>query len=163
MPAHPLSAGDIDRLTLPLLGLRVAEAWRGHGAALCLELGRLARRGQEPHARGAGSLLMEWSWQVVGTRGVLAGSWAPDGRVTAALRSVVGRRVTGLTVSGPEAALTVTVDGNREVHAAGPAGMAPQWTLFLPDGTWLAVEDGRVVHDGERAARRTSGPVAVSR
>ena len=106
---------------------------------------------------------MEWCWQVVGTRGVGAGSWAPDGRVTAALRSGLGRRVTGLTVSGPEAALTVTVDGNREVHAAGPAGMAPQWTLFLPDGTWLAVEDGRVVHDGERASRRSSGPVAISR
>ena len=167
---HVLSPDDVACLTRPLLGLRVAEAWRGHGAALCLELGRLARREGEPHARGTGSLLMEWSWQVVGSRGRVAGSWAPDGRVTAVLRGVVGRRVTALTVSGPAAALTVTLDGNRQVHAVGPSGLAPQWTLFLPDGTWLAVEDGRVVHDCERAprrlsgpARRVSGPVAVPR
>ena len=91
--------------------------------------------------------MIEWSWRVERARSIEAGSWSTDRRIDGAVSRLRGPRVTELAVTGRLPELVVGLSDGRWVHSFMTAEGQPEWALFLPDGSWLTVERGRLVHD----------------
>jgi hypothetical protein len=140
-------------LTRPLIGLTVSHTWRGHGSAIFLELGKLKPTRGGHHPKGQASLMLEWSWRIESPGSILAGSWSHERKLTNAVLALKGRKVAGLSLEGRLPELAVALTGGRWVHSFMTAEGQPEWTLFLPDGTWLCVERGRVLHDKQNKRR----------
>ena len=102
--------------------------------------------------------MLEWSWRVERARSIEAGSWSTDRRIDAAVARLRGPRVSTLAVVGRLPELLLGLSDGRWVHSFMTAEGQPAWTLFLPDGSWLTVERGRIVHDVQnQQSRRTHG------
>ena len=148
-----ITRADFAALTHPLVGLRVSHLWRGHGSALFLELGKLKRPGDRTNPQGVGSIMLEWSWRVEAPRSIAFGSWSSDRKIAAGVQSLRGRRVLAMSLVGRLPELELELTEGRWVHSFMTFEGAPMWTVFLPDGSWLCVERGAVVHDNMRRAR----------
>jgi hypothetical protein len=68
-----IDAEEFAELSQPIVGLPIAHAWRGHGSALFLELGRLhrvdltrlvRRQKQSGNPKGEAGVMIEWSWRI---------------------------------------------------------------------------------------------------
>jgi hypothetical protein len=153
---HPITRERFAELARGAAGLPVSHTWRGFGSAIFLELGRLheppplratppARR--PPNPRGEFGVMLEWSWRVERARSIEAGSWSTDRRIDTAVARLRGPRVIELAVTGRLPELVLALSDGRWVHSFMTAEGQPEWTLFLPDGSWLTVERGRIIHD----------------
>ena len=152
----PINRERFSELTRPATGLPVSHTWRGFGSAIFLELGTLrhpaALRATPPARRppnpcGEFGVMLEWSWRVERRRSIQGGSWSTERRIDAAVASLRGPQVTDLAVTGRLPELVIELSDGRWVHSFMTAEGQPEWTLFLPDGSWLTVERGRIVHD----------------
>ena len=131
----------------------MSHTWRGYGSAIFLELGKLKHsRGENP--RGEAEVMIEWSWRIEGARSVLLGSWSLERKITNGVRALMKRRVTDLTLDGRLPELSIELSGGGWVHSFMTAEGQPEWTVFLPGGSWLCVEAGRLVHDRQNVRRR---------
>jgi hypothetical protein len=150
-PCTPISRARFLELVGPAAGLPVSSTWRGHGSAAFLELGELRHDpGDDPaysHARGEITVMIQWSWRVEGPRSIRFGSDSPDRRLTNGIRRLAGDRVVSLDVEGRLPELVVTLASGRVLRSFMTAEGQPAWCVFLPDGGWIAVERGRLVHD----------------
>jgi hypothetical protein len=54
-------------------------------------------------------------------------------------------------VEGRLPELVIALSGGLWVHAFNTAEGQPQWTVFLPDESWLRVDGGRLVHNTQNA------------
>ncbi len=91
--------------------------------------------------------MLEWSWRVESRRAVRFGSWSGDRKVSNGLASLTGRSIIELGVEGRLPELNVALTGGVWLHSFMTAEGQPAWTVFLPDGSWLCVERGVLVHD----------------
>jgi hypothetical protein len=149
---HVISRERFRDLTRPLAGLPVSRAWRGAGSAIVLELGALEKRYERTgKPKGEAALIIDWSWRVEGARSVPFGSWSGDRKIANGLRSLVGRTVLDLQVTGRLPELSVTLSGNRWLQSFMTAEGQPAWSVFLQDESWLCVERGVLVHDEQNA------------
>jgi hypothetical protein len=94
--------------------------------------------------------MIEWSWRVERRACIEVGSWSSERRIDAGIKRLTGSRISDVRISGrlPELALALT--GDRWLHSFMTADGQPAWTLFLQDGSWLTVEEGRLVRDAAR-------------
>jgi hypothetical protein len=152
----PITREEFAQLARPAVGLPISHTWRGAGSAIFLELGRLQPgpalrrdppRGRPPNPRGEVGIMIEWSWRVERARSIEAGSWSSDRRIDAAVARLRGPEVTQVAVTGRLPELVLGLSDGRWVHSFMTAEGQPEWTLFLPDGSWLTVERGRLIHD----------------
>jgi hypothetical protein len=143
-------------LTRPLVGLPVSHSWRGYGSAIFLELGALKSAGPGRERRGDVSVMLQWSWRVESIRAIRFGSWSGERRITNGVRALTGRRVVDVGVTGRLPELVLSLDGGLWVHSFMTAEGQPEWTVFLPDGSWLHVVRGRLTHDTQNVRRRRS-------
>lgn len=152
-PPHraPISRERFLELVAPAAGLPVSSTWRGSGSAVFLELGELRHdAGDEPeysHARGEITLMIQWSWRVEGPRSIRFGSWSTERRIAHGVRRLAGDRVVSLAVEGRLPELAVTLASGRVLRSFMTAEGQPDWCVFLPDESWLAVERGSLIHD----------------
>jgi hypothetical protein len=134
-----------------VVGYPVASAWRGHGSALFLELGRIptprTATATARHPRGEASIMIEWSWRVERRGSIAFGSFSSDARIDTGIASLAGPSVLGVAVVGRLPELSVALSDGRHLQSFMTAAGQPAWTVFLPDGSWVHVERGRLVHD----------------
>ena len=91
--------------------------------------------------------MIEWSWRIERARSIEVGSWSTDRRIDGAIPRLIGPKVSEISVAGRLPELVVALSDDRWVHSFMTTGGQPEWTLFLPDGSWLTVESGRLTHD----------------
>lgn len=159
MPSTSRQVIQADRfaeLVRPALGLVLSHAWRGHGSALFLELGRLRHsveerrdhpRGSVPQPMGAYGVMIQWSWRVERARSIQFGSWSNERRLMAGIPALAGTRLEAAALVGRLPELQLALSDRRWLQSFMTSDGQPEWTFFLCDGSWLTVERGRVVHD----------------
>jgi hypothetical protein len=155
-----ITAAELEEYLAPLVGMAVSRPWRGYGSALFLELGALHEEPRPPSRRepqggvtlrGEAGVMIEWSWRVERPRSIAFGSWSTDRRMGFGIARLEGHRVEGITVEGRLPELVIALSGGLWVHAFNTAEGQPEWTVFLPDGSWLRVDGGRLVHNTQNA------------
>ena len=92
-------------------------------------------------------MMLEWSWRVERARSIEAGSWGTDRRIDGAVARLRGPTVSVISVTGRLPELVIELADGRWVHSFMTAEGQPEWTVFLPDGSWITVERGRIIHD----------------
>ena len=157
---HRITAEAFRELVVPLVGMAVSRPWRGYGSALFLELGTL-REERHPPSRtrpeggvsltGEATVMVQWSWRVERPRSIAFGSWSTDRRMDFGIARLEGHRVEGITVEGRLPELVIALSGGLWVHAFNTAEGQPQWTVFLPDQSWLTVDGGRPLRNKQNA------------
>ena len=146
-----VSREEFDRLACPLVGMPVSRVWRGYGTAAFLELGALTPTGHRHFEKGEATVMVEWSWRVERPRRVLFGSFSGHRRVTNQLQRLEGAQVSNLCVTGRLPELVVEFVGGLWLHSFMTAEGQPEWTVFLPDGSWLRVRNGGLVRESKGA------------
>ena len=131
----------------------VSNTWRGHGSAIFLELGKIRLDPGGGHPHGQASFMIEWSWRVEGPRSIQLGSWSTERRITSGVARLKGLRVREVSVVGRLPELSVGLSGGRWVHSFMTERGLPAWTIFLPDGSWICVERGTVIHNRQNVGR----------
>jgi hypothetical protein len=129
----------------------ITHAWRGHGTALFLEFGELRKSARERHPKGDAGVMIEWSWRVERRRSIEVGSWSTDRRIDAGINRLIGPTVVAVNLVGRLPEITVALSDGRWVSSFMTAEGQPRWTIFLREGGWITVHEGRVVHGGNRA------------
>jgi hypothetical protein len=98
--------------------------------------------------------MIEWSWRIERARSIAVGSWSTNRQITAAISGLIGPKVKEISVAGRLPELVLALSDGRWVHSFMTTDGQPEWTLFLPDGSWLTVEGGRLIHDTQDIRRR---------
>lgn len=98
--------------------------------------------------------MLEWSWRIESARRILAGSWSLDRKLNNAVAALKGRRVAAVTIEGRLPELNIALTGGRWLRSFMTAEGQPEWAVFLHDGTWMCVEQGRVFHDQRNLRRK---------
>ena len=155
-----ITARELEGYFAPLVGMPVSRPWRGYGSALFLELGTLHEEPYPPSRRepqggvslrGEAGVMIEWSWRVERPRSIAFGSWSTDRRMDFGIARLEGRRVEGITVEGRLPELVIALSGGLWVHAFNTSEGQPDWTVFLPDHSWITVDGGRLVRNTQNA------------
>ncbi len=154
---------DFNALVATIVGLPVARAWRGHGSAVFLELGKLRAGTQRVSERARGpagqfgeaTIMIEWSWRVERRRSIQFGSFSSETRIDSGIASLVGPTVVAVSVVGRLPELVLSLSDGRWVHSFMTAGGQPVWTIFLPDASWLCVAHGHITHEVSNQRRRS--------
>ena len=134
-------------LTRPLIGLPVSYSWRGYGSAIFLEFGALRTTPEGRKRKGEAGVMLQWSWRVETARAIRLGSWSGERRITTGVQALAGRAVVDLSVTGRLPELVIALSGGLWVHSFMTAEGQPDWTVFLPDDSWIHVVRGRLVHN----------------
>lgn len=149
------------------VGLPVSHTWRGYGSAIFAELGRLRPPERHPpgsklpplrEPRGEVRLMIEWSWRVERPRSIQFGSWSTEARITSGVAGLAGERVATIGVDGRLPELVLGLTDGRWLRSFMTADGQPRWAVFLPDGSWLTVERGCIVHDTQNRRLRRARP-----
>ena len=99
--------------------------------------------------------MIPWSWRIESLGAILLGSWSSERKITNGVRALRKHRIAAIDLPTRLPELSIAMTGSRWVHSFMTAGGQPDWTVFLHDGSWLCVERGRLVHDGNIDWRRT--------
>lgn len=152
-PAHRRPIGDAEfrALSAGVAGLPLSASWRGQGSTLFLELGALTFDPEERHPKGEWTVMISWSWRVEGPRSIHFGSWSTDPRITGGIARLAGDRVLGAAIEGRLPELAISLASGRTVRSFMTESGQPAWALFRPDGSWIEVKGGRLVHDTQNA------------
>jgi hypothetical protein len=149
-----MQAAEFAELTRPLVGLAVSRPWRGHGTCVVLELGPLTRQYRgSGHPRADVSIMVEWSWRVESRGAVRFGSWSSDPKINSGIARLRGLTIQELSSVGRLPELQVCLSGNHWLHSFMTAEGQPEWTVFLPDRSWLRVRRGRIVRERPSVSR----------
>ena len=141
-------------LAKQLSGQVLSHVWMGHGSALFLEFGVLARvrgRGRvlrEP--RGAMTLMIQWSWRIENSTSVICGSWSEPEHLERFLPELIDRRVGGIELFGRLPEVDLHLSGDLHVLSFMTESGDPEWTLFdrQESGTrWVRVRDGKILNE----------------
>jgi hypothetical protein len=88
--------------------------------------------------------MIEWSWRIERAQSIAVGSGSSERRLNAAIPRLIGPKVSEISVVGRLPELIMALSNGRWVHSFMTADGQPAWTVFLPDGSWLTVEGGRL-------------------
>jgi hypothetical protein len=91
--------------------------------------------------------MVEWSWRIESPRGIVFGSWSSDRRIDNGIARLKSLRLDAIALVGRLPELLVNFSSDRWLSTFMTAEGQPEWTIFLPDHSWLTVERGTVVHD----------------
>jgi hypothetical protein len=145
-------------LTRPLIGLPVSHAWRGYGTAMFLEFGALTMPGpstpRSRNSKGEATLMVEWSWRVETRGAVQFGSWSGNKKMDNGIQRLKARTVLNIDLVGRLPEVYIALSGQRWVHTFQTREGQPEWTVFLPDRTWITFRGGRIVR--ERGTRTSN-------
>ncbi len=138
-------------LTRPLIGMPVSHSWRGYGTALFLEFGALTMPGPKtPRSRnpkGEATLMVEWSWRVETRGAVQFGSWSGNKKMDNGIATLKRRKVMDISLVGRLPKIYIHLSGGRWVHSFMTREGRPEWTVFLPDKTWITFRGGRILRE----------------
>jgi len=138
-------------LTRPLVGLTVTRPWRGYGSAIFMELGQLHREPFRTRTggyslKGQATIMIQWSWRVERQRSIAFGSWSGNRKITNGVAKLKDHSVEEIQLEGHLPELYMTLSDNLWVHSFATTESQPEWAVFLFDGSWIAVNRGRIIH-----------------
>lgn len=139
-------------LTKSMIGLPINHSWQGHGFTIFLEFGELSYDEGRNNPQGEYSLMLDCTWRIEKSRSILVGSFSTDTRLKNNLKKLIGHRATGVELFGVLPEITVTLDSNLRVVSFATYETQPDWTLFLPDRSWIHCRNGWLTQEGEEPA-----------
>ena len=146
-----MNQSEFDDLTRSFIGLELSRPWRGHGSALFAEIGPLSQTYERTnHPKAERGLEFSWCWRVESSRSILFGSSSSDRRITHGVASLAGLTIEGISLCGRLPELRVQLSGGRWITSFAASESQPDWSVFLPDGSWLTVRRGTVVREAEK-------------
>ncbi len=135
-------------LTRAFIGLELSRSWRGYGSALFAEIGPLSHTYEfTNHPKAERGLEFSWCWRVESQRSILFGSNSSDRRINRGIASLEGLTVEAISLCGHLPELCVRLFGERWITSFAALQSQPDWSVFLPDGSWLTVRRGIVVRE----------------
>ena len=156
-----IKSDDFANLISSLKGERISHAWKGHGSAVFLELGKLADSGRNP--RGDSTIALEWDWRIEDTREIIGGSTASNAKIADLVRYLNGQKISSIDVSDPPHELCITLNDKTRIRTISASSGSPRWTIRLADDRWLLVKSGELVHeDGSSERSMTESERAIS-
>jgi hypothetical protein len=133
--------------TKGMIGLALKYTWRGYGSALFLEFGRLLQQEGRNHPQGEYSLMLDCDWRVEKPRSILFGSFSGLKRIENQIRMLIGAKVTRVETTGYLPEIIVSLSTDMRVSSFSSDQGQPEWTLFLPDKSWLHCKRGVVINE----------------
>jgi hypothetical protein len=144
--SKPITKEEFEQTTRRLVGLPISRPWRGIGTAFYAEIGPLTQTYKRTgHTKADRGLDFSYCWRVEGQRSVLFGSFSGKQKIQHGIESLTGLTILDITVTGRLPELCVQLSDGRWIHSFATSEGQPDWTVFLPDGSWLTVTRGRVV------------------
>lgn len=152
----PISQAEFHELAQPLIGLPITRPWLGYGSALFLELGKLRKvppfvgaGGKVFHEKpqGRASVMVEFGWRMERRSSIELSFDSSPRRIQNAVRKLRGKRLASISLLGRIAEVSLELTEGLWIQTFGYIGTKPDWCIFLPDGSWLSVKRGRLVHD----------------
>ena len=152
--ASILSEDQFQEHVRPLLELNVSLAWRGHGSAIFLELGRLLPDDDHNarHTSGEACVMVEWDWRVEHQSAVEFGSSSPGPQIERGIRGLQGARIERISLAAGVPELVVVFSNGRLLRSMLMMAGDPQWGLKLTSGSWIKVTQGKLRLDAEPSA-----------
>jgi len=142
-----ISLEEFTLLTQPLIGLPITRPWRGIGSTLLLEIGALRGKYKSGKPRGEAGVEIEWSWRVETPRTIKFGSWCAEQKINRGISELEGHVIEEITFTNRLPELSIRLSGNKWIQSFTTAEGQPDWSIFLPDGSWLTVRRGCVVRE----------------
>ncbi len=142
---------EFDELTRSFIGLQLSRPWCGHGSALFAEVGQLSRTySRTKHPKAERGLEFSWCWRVESQRSILFGSSSSDRRINHGIATLQGLTIQAISLCGRLQELHVELSGGRWLTSFATSESQPDWTVFLPDGSWLTVRRGTIVRETDK-------------
>jgi hypothetical protein len=138
---------SIDNYKSGISGLPVSYTWRGHGSAIFIEFGELTESEKRNHPQGEYSVMLDCDWRIENANEILCGSFSEQDEIEASIAGLENDRVLDIELMGllPEIAISFS-SGKRVLSFTSEAGQ-PEWTLFLPDKSWLCSKNGSLARE----------------
>jgi hypothetical protein len=139
-------------------GLPVSHVWQSDGRAMFVEIGLLTvsekfrRDGSLMNPMGQVSVHLYCEWRIETPNEILCGSRsAPEVRARV-LESLIGRRISSLTLRGPLPEIDIALDGDYHLTTYSADIGQPEWSIsnrLKAPPQWFDVREGVVwVGDG---------------
>jgi hypothetical protein len=152
MDISTINAAAFEKYRTALRLQRLSAVWRGHGSAIFLEFGRLSPRirrdGSTGNSRGDYTVMIQWSWRIEHENSILCGSWSDEKDWEEVFKSLVGRKVEGISLYGRLPELSIELSGGIHVASFMTADGQPAWTILgaLEDRRrrFISVENGKL-------------------
>ena len=157
-----ITLADFAEFAAPLRGLPVSHVWRGYGTAVFVEFGKLTQHPKMNNPRGEFCLDLQFGWRVERSRSIWFGSDSGDRRISNQLSKLVGFVAANISLQGRLPELALCLKPNCWITTFSAEAGQPEWTLFLPDGSWCYVFNGVLYHEDERGAEPKSAPYSKS-
>jgi hypothetical protein len=154
----PLS-GFVDKLTQSLRGLPVSLVWKGYGATIFLELGRLTPiENDERHANGEACIWLQWYWRVEEGASVRFGSSNSRPYIASEIKQLEGTTLSHLELTGTVPELLLVLSNGMLIRSMAMRDGDPQWLIRLQSGEYIHPRDGALlVNSGEDPDILTEG------
>lgn len=130
-----------------MIGLPVNYVWRGHGIALFLEFGKLTTDQGRNHPQGEFSLMLDCDWRIEKPRSIWFGSFCSYKRIENQINHLLGKTVKNIKFIGELPELVISLTPNLRVVSFNAYEGQPDWTIFLPDKSWLCCRLGKIIHE----------------
>jgi hypothetical protein len=102
--------------------------------------------------------MIQWSWRVERARSIAFGSWSTERRMTNGVSRLIGRRVEAIDIVGRLPEILLQLSDGLWLQTFNTSDGQPEWTVFLPDASWVAVVAGHVVHNTQNQTSVRSRP-----
>ncbi|GAC27261.1 hypothetical protein GPAL_0381 [Glaciecola pallidula DSM 14239 = ACAM 615] len=137
----------IDNINSNISGLPITYAWRGHGSAIFIEIGKLSHRKRKNHPKGEFSVMLDCEWRIENDQSIEYGSYCEKGIIEEMLMGLMGDDIAHIETLGCLHELVIVLrSGKRIVSFTNDIG-DPEWCVFLGNGKYLGVRDGVVVSE----------------
>jgi len=161
--SRPISPKQFQKITSPVIGLRVSKPWLGYANALFLELGALhvepmpklpsskRLKLKTKSLRGQAGVMIDSDWRVERHGRFSFGRGSKDSQITSGFKEIRDRRVKSVALSpcGPE--LFLQLEGGFHLHSFSNF-RPPCWAVFLGDPElfprdprWLSLDHSLLV------------------
>ena len=143
-----ISIEQFKLLVRPLIGMPLSQAWEGHGSAVFFEFGNLSKEDSDAKAhKGEATIMIEWSWRIEHPKSILFGSFSSQQKIKNGLNNLEGLDVVDVAICGSLPELVVQLTRGIWIHSFSTVEGQPQWCLFLPDGSWVYSDRGKLLQE----------------
>lgn len=144
-------------------GLPVSHVWRSDGRAMFVEIGSLTaseksrRDGSPMNPCGQVSIHLYCEWRIETSEEILCGSRSEPLLQASALESLIGRRISGLTLRGCLPEIDLALDGDYHLTSYSADVGQPEWSIanrLNSPPQWFDVREGVIwLGDGGPSAK----------
>jgi hypothetical protein len=139
----PIDHARFAELAGPLIGLTVTAPWLGDYTALYLEIGPLTDSYPSGRPKAQYSAYFGFDWTLESRLGQELSSTHASA-ATQIINALAGQQVTGVEVTSSWE-FVLALGSEQHLRSLTTNEQRHEWTLFLPSGSWLAVEANSLV------------------